>query len=301
MAGRTIKIFLVDGTPVGLRTIEVGLSTLKALVAPRSALEALSAREEAKRTGVYLLLGDDETSPGRVAVYVGEGDSVLDRITKHDAAKDFWHTVALFVSKDANLTKAHVRWLEARLVSLAESAKRAKLENLTRPEGGSLPEPDAADMDEVISQIRLILGAVGFDVFTPISSPTAHQPAPEGEPPATTFECAGDGYSAQMLVTPGGYLVPKGSRARKAEAPTLQSTYKNLRATLLSSGVLVETAESIEFTSDYVFNSPSAAACVVSGTTLSGGSGWRLRDGTTYKAWEQRESRESVTEEGQDR
>ncbi|HTQ04424.1 MAG TPA: GIY-YIG nuclease family protein [Polyangiaceae bacterium] len=76
---------------------------------------------------MYLLLGDDDTASGGVAIYVGEGDWVIDRIVRHDSTRDFWHTVVLFTSKDDNLNKAHARWLEARLVETAKQAVRARV------------------------------------------------------------------------------------------------------------------------------------------------------------------------------
>ena len=121
MAGRSIRLFLVDGSATGLRTAELGLSTIKALVVPRASLaQALQDREEIKRTGVYLLVGADRNNPGRKQIYIGEGDVVAVRLSSHakDAAKDFWEEAIVFTSKDENLTKAHVRYLEARLLRL---------------------------------------------------------------------------------------------------------------------------------------------------------------------------------------
>lgn len=292
MSGRSIKIFLVDGDPAGLRTVEVGLSTLKALIAPRAALERLRARDEADRTGVYLLLGDDDTAPGGVAVYVGEGDSVIDRIVRHDSTRDFWHTVVLFTSKDDNLNKAHARWLEARLVEMAKQAVRARVVNDTQPGGGTLSEGDVAEMHEVIAQVRMVLGSVGFDVFAPLSLPSRRapdQPAAQAEPaaaPVLRFGYSGAGFDASMELSSGGYVVRQGSKARKDEAASLQQTYKTMRASLISGGVLVDDGTCLNFASDYVFKSPSAAAGVVSGTTLGGGVSWKLPDGKNLAAWE---------------
>lgn len=284
MHGRSIKIFLIDGTPTGLRTVEVGLSTIKALIAPRTAIEEIKKRDEVQRTGVYLLIGDDPDIPGRLALYVGEGDSVITRIVSHEESKDFWHTVIVFVSKDANLTKAHVRWLEARLVDLGASAKRATLRNGTSPSGGSLPESDQAEMNEFIDQIRLVLGTVGFDVFAP---GTPHQATGASiSSSAFQFSYLGDGFSAKSIVTGESFVVQKGSRARKEESPSLQVTHRTLRSTLISTGVLIAKNEFFEFTQDYSFNSPSQAAAVVSGTPVNGRIVWKRSDGLTYADWE---------------
>ena len=159
---RSIRLFLVDGRPNGLRTAEIGLSTCKAVACPRTSLSELQSRAEARRTGVYVLVGEDS---GRTAVYVGEGDVVMERIKRHNQEKDFWDHVILFVSKDENLTKAHVRHLEAKLIAQALDAKQATVINDREPEGGPLPEADTAEMAQFLEQVQLLLGIFGVSVF----------------------------------------------------------------------------------------------------------------------------------------
>src|SRR5260221_2950625 len=154
MTGRSINLFLIDGTPQGMRTAQVGNWTGLALVCPRTDLARLGARPEVRRTGVYILVGPSESSASGLAVYVGEGDDVWTRLSSHDDKKDFWTWVVLFVSKDENLTKAHVRWLEARLVADIVKAKRAENANGNAPGGNKLPEADTADMETYYENIR---------------------------------------------------------------------------------------------------------------------------------------------------
>lgn len=99
--GRTLKLYLVDGSPSGVITAELGISSVRAAVASRTALPDLIRREEASRTGIYLLVGPDPDLPGRQLVYVGEGDQVRTRLAAHDAdeAKDFFTRAVLIVSK----------------------------------------------------------------------------------------------------------------------------------------------------------------------------------------------------------
>ncbi|MBK9754639.1 MAG: DUF4357 domain-containing protein [Nannocystis sp.] len=40
---------------------------------------------------------------------------------------------------------------------------------------------------------------------------------------------------------------------------------------------------------DYLFTSSSAAAAVISGTSMNGRIMWKLADGTTLRDWEERE------------
>ena len=125
--GRTLKLYLVDGTPSGVITAELGVSSVRAAVASRTALPELVRREEATRTGVYLLVGPDPDLPGRQLVYVGEGDQVKTRLAAHDdEAKEFFTRAVLIVSKDENLTKAHSRYLESRIIAAIRGAGRGK-------------------------------------------------------------------------------------------------------------------------------------------------------------------------------
>ena len=122
MNGKQIKLFLVDGSPGGLTTAEITNWTGHVLSAARSDLAELLRRDEAQRTGAYLLLGEDEEAVGNTRCYIGEADVVAERLRYHQREKEFWDRVVVITSKDANLTKAHGRYLESRLIELATRA-----------------------------------------------------------------------------------------------------------------------------------------------------------------------------------
>ncbi|MBS0224920.1 MAG: GIY-YIG nuclease family protein [Proteobacteria bacterium] len=298
MIGRSIRIFLVDGTSTGVRTAELGLSTIKALAVPRASLSAVTDRPEVSKTGAYVLIGDDSESPGRKKIYIGEGDTILTRLSAHNKAedKDFWDECVLFVSKDQNLNKAHARYLEARLIKLASDAKRATLTNGTAPTvNGWLSEPDEVEMEEFISQARLLLGSLGYDIFESqsVSPPSLTSTNPIAPPPTSPsvpdFQYNGDGFAATCLIDSdaGQFIVRSGSLARKHETISLQPTYKSLRKQLLDIGVLVEhNDDSFRFSQDYAFGAPSAAAQVVSGSTVNGRAVWKTITGQTLAEWQ---------------
>ena len=125
MSGKQIKLFLIDGTPGGLTTAEITNWTGHVLSAGRSDLTDLLKRDEASTHGTYLLLGDHEEAVGNTRGYIGEVDIVADRLRYHLRDKDFWDQLVVITSKDANLTKAHVRYLESKLISLASQAAAA--------------------------------------------------------------------------------------------------------------------------------------------------------------------------------
>ena len=85
------------------------------------------AREESEKSGVYFLSGTDPES-GKPAIYIGEAENIRDRVKLH-LEKDFWNQVVYFLSKDENLTKAHIRYLEEKLIEKARSAGRALVTN----------------------------------------------------------------------------------------------------------------------------------------------------------------------------
>ena len=163
MSGKHIELFLVDGTPGGLTTAEILNWTGQVLSAPRSEMSALVRRAELAGTCVYLLLGPDEQ--GGTRCYIGETDDFKARLRNHDTNKEFWRKVVVVTSKDANLTKAHGRYLESRLIALALQAGRVVLDNGTTPPLQALPEAHASDMDYFVDQLQIVLPVLGVDAI----------------------------------------------------------------------------------------------------------------------------------------
>lgn len=283
MAGRTIRIFLPDGTPQGFKVAEVGMWTGLGYVCPRADLPKLGKEARAHGTGIYLLVGDAEGATVGQRVYIGEADDVWTRLKTHDAdpEKEFWTRVIVFVSKDANLTKAHVRWLEAQLVREVAGAKRVELANGNGPGGGELPDPDVADMETYLDNVRMLLPVLGLDALG-VAAPLS----PEASELELTLKW--EGATAECVVHEGQFVVRKGSSARVKEVDSLSENYRDLRRRLRESGVLVAgTAELLSFSVDYAFDSPTAAAVAVAGTTVNGRNLWKVKgSGIPYKEWQ---------------
>ncbi len=260
--------------------------TGQALVAPRTELARLGKREEVRKTGLYVLVGPSEDRAFETAVYVGEGDDVWLRITSHDSNKDFWTWVVVFVSKDHNLTKAHVRWLEARLVEEIRAAKLVQVMNGNDPGGGRLPEADEADMHTFMENVRLLLPVLGLNVFASITDNPN-----DAEIGGVRLRLVWDTATADCIAKDGAFIVQKGSTARKKNVDSLQPSYQNMRNRLLESGVLIpRNADLLVFTQDFVFESPTAAAVAVSGTSVNGRELWKVvSSGESYKEWQQRQ------------
>jgi hypothetical protein len=130
MATATIKMFLAHGDPTRLRTAELSGWTGKAVAGPRSEFSDVLAREESDRSGVYMLTGTDPES-GKSAIYIGEAENIRSRIKSH-VEKDFWNQAVYFVSKDENLTKAHIRYLSKAGSSSSRAPLRGRWSRMVR-------------------------------------------------------------------------------------------------------------------------------------------------------------------------
>lgn len=132
MAGKLIRLFLVDGNPKGFRTVEISNMTIYATIFPRTTLKEFLARKEAKKPGCYILLGNDIGTPDKTIAYVGEGESVGARLKQHaqgEFRKDFWDDAVVFTSKDDYITKTKIQYLESEIYRLIYEAEKAKLAN----------------------------------------------------------------------------------------------------------------------------------------------------------------------------
>lgn len=291
--GRTIRLFLTDGSPSGIITAEIMNWTGKVVAAPRTRLPDLLARDEVSKTGIYVLTGADPSDPSRQRVYIGEGDNVRTRLQQHNAdeTKDFFTRVLVLVGKDENLTKTHARYLESRLITLTKRAGRAVLANGTDPAFAILPESDRADMDFYIEQIGMILPVLGFDFTQAV--PTVHVgAAATGGQVAESramFEMNTVGVRATAIEAEGKFVVLGGSTARLVGTPSW-TAYRQLRDKLREDGKLVDTDQPniLRFPEDVAFDSPSAAAAIVVAGNQNGRIVWRVcGTGETYKDWQE--------------
>lgn len=282
--GRLLRLFLVDGSPTGLITAELGNWAGQAVAAPRAELKKLIDRidqEETRRTGIYLLMGAetddseadaDAESFAPTRVYVGESVAVHKRLAEHnrDEDKQFFDRVCVFFSKDDNLTKGHVQYLEARIIGLVGKAARVVLENDHRPDfAGILPEADMCDMEQFLSEIRTLLPVLGFDILSSatadkLGSSTEDQSASVAHDSAKIyFVLKQGGADARAISSEGGkFLVLADSRTRAGSpVASTPARAKNQRNLLICGKILKkDDAGHYTFMEDVEFKTPSAAA-----------------------------------------
>jgi len=290
LAGKTIRIYLAEGSPSGVLLAEVGNWTGKLTVCPRTDLAKLNERPDTKRTGLYFLAGPDPEKITKNRVYVGESDNAFKRLIQHDKDenKDFWNRAVIITSKDENLTKAHVRYLESRLIELTSRAGRAVLANSTSPDRPALPEPDIADMEYFLGQVRLVLPVLGFTFTEPVISLDQTTGQVEDKNASPIFAMNPSGTYATAQEVDGRFIVFAGSTARKEGAASWDS-YRGLRDQLVQDGKLDNSdAEGFYcFTENVEFASPSAAATVVNAGNQNGRIVWKVKDtGQSYRDWQ---------------
>ena len=278
----TVKIFLVQGSPSSVRTAELSNWTGKAVAGPRSQIEDILKREEANKPGVYFLTGVNPET-GRNKVYIGEAEVIKNRIKGH-MSKDFWKTIVFFVSKDENLTKAHIKYLEGKLIEIARSVGRYELEN-AQSSGSHLPESDAADMDIFLFKMEQLLPILGQEFLKPVVKYESSKKKSD------LLYCKIKNLKATGRQTDSGFVVLKGSEAVLDERPSTQKYQyaANLRNTLVSENIVEKKEDRLVFVSDYEFSSPSAAAAVIHGGQANGLTAWKDSKGISLKQKEEKD------------
>lgn len=162
----TIRIFVPDGDPEGLRIIDRMNWTGLGIVFPREDWPEIKQRSDFSRPGVYILIGyvTDDDLP---TLYIGQGDVVRARLESHVQNKDFWSKAVVFVSSASSggLNRAHATWLEHALINRAVTADRSHLENGTEPQAPQLSKAEKADTQAFLREMLQILPLVGLNAF----------------------------------------------------------------------------------------------------------------------------------------
>lgn len=278
MEPATIKIYLTKGNPESLRTAEISNWTGKAVSGPRTELKELLKRDELDRPGVYVLSGTDPES-NKPIIYIGEADPVTDRIKRH-SSKDFWVNIVAFVSKDENLTKAHSKYLEGKLIQKAAEAGQVILMN-SMSSGARLSESDVAEMDVFLNNIYQLLPVLGMNYFRTKEEQTASE--------KELLYCNIKGLTATGKRSSNGFVVFKGSQAVLKHRPSAK-TIRIIRDRLIHSGTLVSQGDYFTFVTDVEFGSPSTAGGVVRGGNTNGLIQWKNAKGKSLKEFEREQT-----------
>ncbi len=276
--GKTIKIFLIDGDPNGRMSCELSNWSGKAYKIPRINIKDCTDRDDLTSTGVYLLFGKDEE--GKDQVYIGEAESILKRLNQQLTQKEFWNEAIIFISKDENLNKAHIKYLENRLHDIAKSANRYKVDNSIIPTQSLISESDRAEMEEFIEYIKMLVNTLGHKVF---DEKREFKPKQKRELFYVKGARNADGIGEP---TSDGFVVFKGSKAAASTVNSLTPNFIKIRQSLIDESVLIDRGEYLEFSDDFIFSSPSTASVMILGRNANGLTEWKNKDGKTLKEFE---------------
>jgi len=295
VTGQSLELFYVDGRPDGIVTAEMFNWTGSVLTAPRTELSRVMLHPQARHSGVYLLLGEDQF--GTPLAYIGEGEDIAARIRSHDVNKDWWTQVAIITAAENRLNKAHIRYLESRLIGRAREVGRTPLDNGTQPALPSLVPSDVSKMEAFLSNLLIVLPALRIDMFIErkraFEVPTSSFQAVVSETEQTEYPRfkllnTRQNLSADAMLVDGEFIVLQRSKSRvEWSEGSASHTYAQLHAELCRSGVLTLEGDHRVFAENYAFQSPSAAAAAVNGRPSNGTIEWREAEtGQTYKDWE---------------
>ncbi|MBW2936529.1 GIY-YIG nuclease family protein [Aureisphaera sp. CAU 1614] len=299
--GKSIRIYLKEGSVTGIKFAELVNNTIQALSCPRTKVSDLNNHFSIaiNTQGVYFLIGykEDTLKP---MVYIGEAENVWDRLKNHDLNKDFWNEVILFTSKDENLTKSHIKYLESRLIQIAKETERYNLKNANNPNLNALPLPDRDAMEEFLLNIRLLTGTLGHKFLeNPISiksisdinitkSKDVHSDIMVNTSEELELTLSISNILAKAIQTNEGLVVLEGSMATKN--PTKNYGYGSLRDSLISENIIIDKGNGyLYFSKNHLFSSPSAAAAVIVGYSINGRNVWKNEEGKSIKEIEKNE------------
>lgn len=303
--GRTLQLYFIDGRPDGMLTAEVFNWTGHVLMTPRNRLRTALTREEARRTGVYILIGEllpieQNGQEGETRVYIGRTENISNRIRHHltQERMNWWENAVLVTSANNNLNAAHVTYLEARLIQEAADVG-FPLYNEARPAIPSLSEADQANMEVFLDYLLMILPALRIDMFPSRrclgdcgSAGPVQENGPQDDGPVV-FELVAPilGIRATAIQNENGdFVVQEGSQAQLQWGGNPLHTYAREHAKLVSQKALRPGPEgnTLVFTRNWTFTSTSAAASVVRGTPANGRTEWKVQgSGEPYGKWEE--------------
>lgn len=290
--GRKITLYLADGTPNGIMKGQIGNWVGLVTYAPRTRLDGFGSDKDTHDLGVYVLTGPHPEDISSRAVYIGESENVFKRLLQHerDETKSFFEHMAVITSTDGQLTKAHIRYLESRLIAIAHETKRAVVLNGTQPASTPLPPADRDEMEFFLEHLEMLLPVFGLSFILPrpkvkIKSENIDDSSDLDSPLfklTTTERKTGISVEASAQLIENEFVILKDSQALARDR---SQSYKDLKARLLKNGVLIQQGQHFLFTEDTPFSSPSAAAVAITGRNTNGRTAWLTDQGVTFDEW----------------
>lgn len=274
--GKSIELFLANGTADSLITAELSNWNGKAIKIPRIEVSECN-RDDIKGAGIYFLFckEDDDSD----SVYIGEAENIQERLIQHlrdyssEKEKYYWNTAVLFVGRDLN--KALIRYLENRLVEIARKSKRYIVLTKNTYRNTVMKESQIAAMEEFVDNIKILISSLGYKVLEPM----LQNDSVSSQDNEMLYLTVGGTEAKAMITTEGFVLISGSSVNEKTTVKSLSAGMVKLRNKYLDAGK-VKNWKTVE---DILFSSSSAAAVFVLGYSVSGPATWKDKNGRTLK------------------
>ena len=270
--GKSIELFLVNGSADSLVTAELSNWNGKAIRIPRTEIPSCD-RTDITQAGVYFLFckQDDDTE----AVYIGESENIKERLVQHirdfnaDKEKYYWNTAVIFIGSDLN--KSLIRYLEDRFVTIAKQCKRYTVLTKNTYSKTVIKESQKAAMEEFIDNVKIVINALGYNVLEPKAQPEADDTENMLFMNYGSAKAKGKRTSDGFVVLTGSIINAMTTKACPDSAIKNRTKYEK------------SIDENCTLTDDLLFSSPSGAASFVGGSALSGNELWKDKNGTKLK------------------
>lgn len=268
---QTIQIFLPDGSPTSIREAHITNRLVTTVLFPRNKMNEVASRPMVNFTGVYFLFGTREET-AKPVVYIGEGESCFKRIQAHNRNKDFWTHCIIVTTKTDEYTKTDAKFLEHYSIDMARKIDRYEIDNDTGSRRTPLSESREHDLLDNFDTAKILMATLGYPIF---------EEKRKAQETKDIFYCERANIKASGELVDEGFLVHKGSFSEIINKKGVSPWILKLREKLVEEGILIIQDIVLVFTSDYIFNSPSAAAATVLAGAANGWARWKNKDGKT--------------------
>ena len=275
--GKSIELFLVNGTADSLIIAELSNWNGKAIKIPR--IEVSSCyRDDITQAGVYFLFCKEDD--GSDSVYIGEAENIKERLVQHlrdyQSEKEtyYWSTAVVFIGRDLN--KALIRYLEKRFVEIARASKRYLVLTKNTYRNTVMKESQVAVMEEFVDNVKILINALGYKVLEPFVQMDASTTSVDDE----LLYIKSGSVNATGKVTTEGFVVFAGATVNEKMAlKSLSPGMLKQRQKLFDSSKV----KNLITTEDILFSSSSAAADFILGYSVSRPRTWKTKDGKSLK------------------
>lgn len=275
--GKTIELFLVNGTADSLIIAELSNWNGKAIKIPRIEVSSCN-RDDITQAGVYFLFCKEDD--GSDSVYIGEAENIKERLVQHlrdyQSEKEtyYWSTAVVFIGRDLN--KALIRYLENRFVEIARASKRYLVLTKNTYRNTVMKESQVAVMEEFVDNVKILINALGYKVLEPFVQMDASTTSVDDE---LLYIKSGSVNATGKVTTEGFVVFARATVNEKMALKSLSPGMLKQRQKLFDSSKV----ENLITTEDILFSSSSAAADFILGYSASGPRTWKTKDGKSLK------------------